>query len=87
MMYYCSYTPTSFHMQRMHVTVNNKLPKRQHFFLPVIITDPLIKSLGHNYTEKFILTSEHYLAIVYRRSYDVVFFVLKKLYAFVCNSD
>ena len=28
MMYYCSYTPTSFHMQWMHVTVNNKLPSR-----------------------------------------------------------
>ena len=24
MVYYCSYTPTSFHMQWMHVTVNNK---------------------------------------------------------------
>ena len=25
MMYYCSYIPTSFHMQQMHVLVNNKL--------------------------------------------------------------
>ena len=37
MMNYCSYTPTSFNMQRMHVTVNNKLRTSFDCYTAVIV--------------------------------------------------